>query len=327
MFTSNLRLDQYLSFILLSIVFLLPTAFVSPIFSTKDSVTKLPPLSLPVLIKMHPIPVEKSFPSEGNSASSSALAALSPQSFSASLSAQAVIAIDVPSGAILLEKNKDQKLAPASTTKLLTALVARKLYPLDEVILLKEKPLNIGHTIGFAQGEKFLVRDILTALLVNSGNDAAEILAQHHPRGREAFMKEMNQLSVGLHLKESYFINPSGLDAAAHYSSAWDLSLVAREVMKDEFLRSLVGTEYAEITNQAQTHRYPLRNTNLLLGTEPGVVGIKTGTTDLAKEALVTQVEKDDKQILLVVLGSDDRYLDSKAVIEWVFNHYQWQQI
>jgi len=301
---SKLRIDQYLALILLSLVFLLP---VKPAPAQEDASPEVE------LLQIHPIPVL-----DGDQ---------QPESFIASLSAQSIVAIDVDSAAVLLEKNSYQKVAPASTTKLMTALVARDVFGLDEIISIKNTPLNIGHSIGFQVGEEFLVEDILKALLINSGNDAAEILAQNHQQERDGFVQEMNDLAQKLHLRHTSFINPSGLDAAAHYSSAFDLSLIARELMQDEFLKSVVGTEQATITDSSSTNQYWFYNTNLLLGVEPGVVGVKTGTTDLAGEALITQVEREDREVLIVVLGSQDRYSDTKKIINWIFSHYQWINI
>ena len=137
----------------------------------------------------------------------------------------------------------------------------------------------------------------------------------------------MNRKAVDFHLLDSVFSNPSGLDSTSHYSTAFDLSLLARELMKDQVLREMVRTQQVQIQNLSSNRRYYLYNTNLLLGIEPGVVGIKTGTTDLAGEALITQVEREGKQILIVVLGSQDRYSDTKQIIDWIFSHYQWLEI
>jgi len=301
---SKLRIDQYLALFLLSLVFLIPVKQVLP----QEMI--LPEI---ILDKISPIPVLN-----GDQ---------QPESFIASLSAQSFVAIDVDSAAILLEKDAHQKVSPASTTKIMTALVAKDLFDLEQALTVKNKSLNIGHTIGFEKGEKFSTNDILKALLVNSGNDAAEILAQNHPEGYDAFILAMNRKAVDFHLLDSVFSNPSGLDSTSHYSTAFDLSLLARELMKDQVLREMVRTQQVQIQNLSSNRRYYLYNTNLLLGIEPGVVGIKTGTTDLAGEALITQVEREGKQILIVVLGSQDRYSDTKQIIDWIFSHYQWLEI
>lgn len=301
---SKFRIDQYLALLLLSLVFLIPVKAGLPKAELK------PPVEL---AEIHPLPVLNQ--------------AADQDSLVATLSAQSVLALDINSGVILLENNSRQKVAPASTTKLLTALVAKKTFALQDIISIQTTPLNVGHTIGFQVGEEFSVEDMLKALLINSGNDAAEILAQNHPQGRTGFIQAMNQLASDLHLQESWFMNPSGLDAAAHYSSAVDLSLIAKEVMKDDFLSKLVNTKQAIITNQAQTNQYLIENTNLLLAEDLGVVGIKTGTTDLAGEALITQLNRAGREVMIVVLGSQDRYGDTRAVINWIFSHYQWLNI
>lgn len=295
------RVDQYLALFLISLLFLVPVS--------KDQAQQqiLAPIKL---APIHPIPT--------------LVSTAQPSEFTATLSADAVVAIDVDSAAILLDKNSHQKLAPASTTKIMTALVAIDTFPLDQVITIKDNPTKIGHVIGFNQGEKFTVGDMLKALLINSGNDAAEILAQNYPQGRAAFIQAMNSKAQKLHLSESAFVNPSGLDAAAHYSSAFDLSLLARELMKNKYLRTLVGTKQAMISDQAGKNTYQFYNTNQLLGVEPGVVGVKTGTTELAGEDLITQVERDGHRLIIVVLKSQDRYYDTRQIIRWLFSHYQW---
>lgn len=300
----KLRIDQYLALIVLSLIFLLP------IKTKSQEEEMLAPIELSRVTAIAVLDENQN-----------------PVDFTASLSAQSVVAIDTDSAAILLEKNPQQKVSPASTTKMLTALVAKDIFELDQVISIRQQPLNIGHTIGFAKGEEFLVKDILEALLVNSGNDAAEVLAQNHPQGYDAFIAAMNNKALELNLKNSAFTNPSGLDAAAHYSSALDLSLVARELMKDEVFKKMVNTQQVQISDISDNNHYYLYNTNLLLGIEPGVVGIKTGTTDLAGEALITQIEKEGQRISIAVLGSQDRYADTKQIIDWIFSHYQWLEI
>lgn len=299
------RVDQYLSLVVLSVFFLVTVKAVAPAQTQTIKHLKLK--------AMAPVPVLTTKTRSDN--------------FVASLSAQSVSVIDVPSATVLLAKNSDQKVSPASTTKLMTALVARDIFDLDQVLTVRSQPTNVGHTIGFQAGEEFLFPDLLKALLVNSGNDAAEVLAQNHPQGREGFMADMNRQADSIKLQATFFINPSGLDAAAHYTTAFDLSLIAREVMKDDVLKQIVATQQARIQDRILGKEYYFYNTNLLLDTEPGVVGIKTGTTDLAGEALVTQLERDGRQLIIVVMGSQDRYADTKKIINWIFSHYQWELI
>lgn len=308
---SKIRLDQYLALFLLAVVLLLSFA------QEKRPITS--EASPPELVEMAAAPVNKSNDADELVA------------FTATLSAEAVTVVDLDSAAILLTKNQDQRLAPASTTKIMTALVARELYSLDQVLTVPAELSVIGHTIGFTAGQEFLAEELFKALLINSGNDAAVVLAANHPQGLSGFVEAMKQKAQELGLKKTSFVNPSGLDAAAHYTTAFELSLLARELMKDEFLRELVKTETAEISDITGQSHYYLDNTNQQLGKELGVVGIKTGTTNLAGQALVTQVNRladgEERSVLIVLLGSQDRYLDAKAIIDWIFSHYQWREI
>lgn len=306
------RFDQYIALALVVVLLLI---------STRQTQSPLPaPQAQADLIEMADLPLLTLEDPE-----------LAAASFSASLSAQAVLAVDLDSAAFLLAKNEDQFLAPASTTKIMTALVAQDLYQLDEVVTVREDVFSVGHTIGFKPGEQLTVRALLKALLINSGNDAAVILAQHHPQGEVGFMVAMNQKAQELNLNQTSLINPAGLDAAAHYTTAFELSLMARELMKNEFFRQLVKTKEAQITDVSGQDQYYLYNTNQLLATIPDVVGIKTGTTDLAGEALVTQINREvlgkKRRVLVVILGSQNRYQDARATIDWIFSHYQWREI
>ncbi len=311
---SKIRLDQYLAIFLLAILILVSFAQESPKLNLEPE-----PSQSMQLLAMADLPVfmSKNVEEKAN--------------FSATISAEALVVIDSNSASILLEKNSYQRLAPASTTKIMTALVARELYQLNDLLTVPTDLVVEGHTIGFYPGQQFTAKDLFQALLINSGNDAAAVLAANHPQGRPGFIEAMNQKAIELHLKKTSFINPSGLDAAAHFSTAFELALMARELMKDNFLRELVRTEAAEIVDQTDQNHYYLYNTNQQLGAVPGVVGIKTGTTDLAGQALVTQLERavagKSRSIMIVLLGSQDRYQDSKAIIDWVFSHYQWREI
>jgi serine-type D-Ala-D-Ala carboxypeptidase (penicillin-binding protein 5/6) len=249
---------------------------------------------------------------------------LETSQFIATISAHSALVLDIPSAAILVEKNSHEAVSPASTTKMLTALVARDQYQLDEVVTIKEAAFSVGHIVGFEIGEQLKVEDLLTSLLVSSGNDAAFALAAHHPQGYSGFIAAMNKKATALHLSHSSFRNPSGLDDLEHLSTARDLSIVARELMKDSLLAALVGTKQTVIHDVSGSKQHALYNTNELLHVEPGVVGIKTGTTELAKESLVTEVDRNGRQLLIVVLGSEDRYRDTRLLLRWVEQHYEW---
>lgn len=248
--------------------------------------------------------------------------------FVATLSATAVYVADTDSGSILLTKNPEELRFPASTTKLMTALVARKEYQLHDVATISAEVVNTdGTKVGLAVGEVQTVENLLKATLISSGNDAAMALALHHPSGLAGFLSEMNQTAHELHLNSTNYTNPAGLDDMTQQASARDLGILAREVMADPVLRSIVRTKYAFIQDQSGYRGHQLHSTHQLLGVVPGVVGIKTGTTQQAGQTLVTQLERDGRSITIVVMGSQDRYADTIAIIDWVFSRYIWVDV
>jgi serine-type D-Ala-D-Ala carboxypeptidase (penicillin-binding protein 5/6) len=244
-----------------------------------------------------------------------------------SLSALGVVVIDVPSAAVLYARHPDAPRAPASTTKLMTALVARELYQLEDVVTASLSGTVEGNVMGVEPNEPWSVKNLLYAMLISSANDAAEVLAQAAPGGRAAFIDRLTQKTAELHLTGTVLTNPAGLDTEYHQMTPRDLGVVAREIMKDDVLRQIVATPNYIISNDSNTRNVPLTTTNQLLGVTPGVVGIKTGTTDLAGQTLVTLVERDGRQVVIVVMGSSDRYADTLTIIDWVFSRVEWRDV
>ncbi len=241
------------------------------------------------------------------------------------ISAVGAIAIDQDSGTVLYGKSERQIFAPASTTKLMTALLARKVFPPGSILVVPSVAEVGGTKIGLVNGEKLSIESVLEGALIPSGNDAAHTIAANYPGGIEVFVAEMNQLARDLNLKNTYFNNPTGFDSQYHQTTARDLALLAREVMKDPLLRSIVGTKQTTIFDLTGKERHTITNTNHLLLSDPAVVGIKTGTTEDAGQVLITQIKENDHTIIIVVLGSIDRYADTIAIRQWIENGYQWQ--
>jgi len=252
---------------------------------------------------------------------------LPPQNTIASLSASAIYIMDRDSGAILYQKNSDAPRYPASTAKMMTAIVSRKVYSLDRVLTVKEAAFTTGTVAGLKLGEEITVENLLKALLIPSGNDAALVLGENHPFGYQGFVTQMNQLATALHLSKTTFHNVSGLDSDNELSSARDLAILANELMKDPVLRSIVGTSQTKVTDQSGQQVHYLKSTQELYGEVPGVVGIKTGTTENAGENLITEIDRGDHKVIIVVLGSTDRFGETKYLINWVFSHYEWQTV
>jgi D-alanyl-D-alanine carboxypeptidase (penicillin-binding protein 5/6) len=245
------------------------------------------------------------------------------------LTATSAYAYDLQSATLLYEKNARSKLYPASTIKMLTALVAVDYYQLDKLLNVNLETEIIGNKINLQTGEQLRVKDLLSALLLASANDSAYVLANNYPGGVEAFVFAMNQKAKELQLTDSIFYNPAGLDENGQLSSARDLNILARELLKNNFLKELVATPYLEINSlnannpEQILNFYQLFNTNQFLSTLGGVKGVKTGTTDLAGQVLVTLVERNNREILISLMNSQDRYADTEKLLAWIFNTYR----
>ncbi len=315
----KLRFDQYVSVFLLVFFFLFQqkvwgSVVMTPV-SQEISTQETFSLSDSAFIDIAPVPLAKE---------TSPQPSISKDQMAAQLTAQAVYVMDVNSGSILLEKNKDQLRAPASTTKMLTAVTARQIYNLDTVFEVKEEAFTLGNAMGLQIGEEIRVADLLQGLLIQSGNDAAFVLANNHPLGYQGFIAQMANVAQRLHLDKTSFSNPSGLDEDDHKTTAHDLAILAKEVMKDPLLRKIVSTKQAIVSDVFGEKKHYLSNTHQLLAEVLGVVGIKTGTTWEAGETLVTQVNRDGNSIIIVLMASQDRYGETRMIIDWVFNYYTW---
>jgi len=242
------------------------------------------------------------------------------------ISARAALAVDLDSGVTLYEKNPDKLLLPASTTKIITALVAMDYYP-EEMVLKVGKFKVEGQKMGLVEGEEITVGNLLYGLLMFSANDAAEVLAQNFPGGRDSFIAAMNQKAQQLHLENSNFVNPSGLDGGNHFSTARDLVRVSQIAMENPKFAEIVGTKEKEIKSVDGLISHKLVNINELVGSVDGVLGVKTGWTEDARENLVTYIERDGKKIMIAVLASQDRFGETKELIEWIFDNYQWKEV
>ncbi len=241
------------------------------------------------------------------------------------LSASAVYAIDLSSMTVLYEKDSQKVLYPASTSKMMTALVALDTFALEEELLVNQEATVSGNKLALQAGDLIKTQDLLAALLIFSANDSAYVLANNDPLGIDHFIEQMNQKAHDLGLTQTHFVNPAGLDDPGQVSTARDLSIIARELLKHQHLKDLVATQYKQISGANWS--YDLYNSNQLLGQIQGVTGVKTGTTQLAGEVLVTLVERDGHQILITLMNSQDRYQDTSKLIAWILNNYEWKKL
>lgn len=242
------------------------------------------------------------------------------------LSAESVIAVDVDSGVTLFERNPDSLVLPASTTKIITALVALDYYSEEDVLTVSNVNVE-GRKMNLVREEKMKFIDLLYGLLVFSANDAAEVIAANYPGGRDMFIAAMNLKAQELGLEKSKFSNPSGLEGSGHLTTARDLIRAAQVAMKNEIFAEAVSTKSKQVKSVDGRFTHNLRSTNELLGAMDGVVGIKTGWTENAKENLVTFVRRDNKNVVVAVLSSQDRFGETTELIDWIFGNYKWEEV
>jgi len=249
----------------------------------------------------------------------------SAQAPSLDLQAQGIIAIDTVTGAILFEQNPDIELMPASTTKLMTALVALDAYSLDQIITIDQEDRTIGNTMKLVKSEQLTVSDLLYGALVASGNDAALALALSYPNGGyTGFVAAMNQKAADLGLTHTHYQNVSGVESPGHVTTARDLSRLTLEALNNSTLRRIVATKKVLVTSTDGKYHHQLVSTNELLGTVDGVMGVKTGWTENAGECLVTYVSRNNHSIITVILDSPDRFGESQQLIDWIYSNYTW---
>ena len=242
------------------------------------------------------------------------------------LSANTIKVIDADSFVTLYEKNPNQRVFPASTTKMMTAIIALEQYPMDQVLTVG-KTIVDGNIIMLEPGEQLTAENVLYGLLVGSGNDAALVLAENYPQGVIGFVEAMNKKAKELSLYDTHFTNPMGYDQEGHYSTADDLSRLASYAMKNQEIAKIVSTSEYTVTDVTGDKIHKLKNTNELVGQVDGVRGVKTGWTENAGECLVSYVEKNNRKIISTILGSNDRFGETKSIIDWAFVNFEWKKI
>lgn len=243
------------------------------------------------------------------------------------LSARAILVKDLGTNTILYQRDANISIPIASTTKIMTALVASEYFNQNSILTVKEGAKVIGAKVGFMPGENLNFRSLLYGMLLSSGNDAAYTIAENYPGGVLGFVSAMNKKAAILNLPNTHFDNPAGFDSPKHYSSAKDLAIITQEALKNPQLARIFATKETSIVSLDKKHNHELINLNKLLSQVKGVLGVKTGFTQGAKENLVTFVDREDHQILTVILGSDDRFGESTKLIEWVYENFKWSEL
>ena len=234
------------------------------------------------------------------------------------VTAQAWIVYDLDADLVVASHRADEERPMASVTKIMTALVVVDRADLDALVRISQTAAAVGEAeIGLVAGERWSVRDLLAAVVVRSGNDAAVALAEHVGGSVEGFADLMNEKAAALGLEHSHFLNPHGLDEDGHYTSAADLVTMASAALEDPYLARLARTQLVTFRPDPSGVARRARNTNHLLGAYPGVIGMKTGFTSLAGKVLVSVFERGERRLIGVVMGSEDHFADSRALLEW----------
>lgn len=245
--------------------------------------------------------------------------------------ATSAIIIERDTGEIIFEKNKDEKLPPASMTKIMTMLLImealdKEAITYDEMVRTSEYAASMGGSQIFLEpGEEMSVRDMLKAIAVASGNDASVAMAEHIAGTEEEFVAMMNEKAKELGLEQTHFVNVNGLPAENHYSSAHDLAIMSKELLKYEDITTFTGI-YEDYLRQDSDDPFWLVNTNKLVKFYPGVDGLKTGFTREAKYCLAATAEKNDMRVITVVMGAPtpkERNAQITSMLDYAFSQYQ----
>lgn len=235
------------------------------------------------------------------------------------------IVYDRISKSMIIGKNEDVKSAMASTTKIMTTIVILEKADLNETVTVSVKAGGTGGSrLGLKRGDKTSVKDLLYGLMLRSGNDAAVTLAEHVGGSVKEFAELMNEKAAELGLTNTHFVTPHGLDDPNHYTTALELAKLTDYAMDNETFARIVGTKSTTIYINNQPRQ--INNTNELLGVLNGVVGVKTGFTNNAGRCLVTEIKRNNMDVITIVLGADtkkDRTKDSVNLIEYTFSKYK----
>ncbi|MBQ6907936.1 MAG: D-alanyl-D-alanine carboxypeptidase, partial [Clostridia bacterium] len=241
-----------------------------------------------------------------------------------SMSARSSIAIDGESGRIFYANNINEKMGMASTTKIMTAIIALEQANLEDIVTVSENAANTeGSSMYLVSGEKIKMENLIYGLMLNSGNDAATAIAEHISKNTDNFAVLMNNKSREIGLKNTSFSNPHGLDNENHYSTAYDMAMLARYAMQNEKFREIVSTKVKTIEEYDNNNFKYLTNHNKLLKIYKYCSGIKTGFTKKCGRCLVSSAEKDGVKCIVVTLNDPDDWNDHINLYENVFSNYK----
>lgn len=233
-------------------------------------------------------------------------------------SAKAAILINAETGEVIYEQNANERLPMASTTKIMTALLLCEADDMQREITVTSEMVRVeGTSMGLLAGDKVTFEALLYGMLLASGNDAANVTAYSLGGTVDGFVKLMNEKAKELGLNNTHFETPSGLDGDEHYTTAKDLSILAKYAMENKQFAKAAGSKSAVLYYGNPPYRRTLTNHNKLLKTYDGAIGVKTGFTKKAGRCLVSCAEKDGKRVIAVTLKATNDWNDHKALLDY----------
>lgn len=244
------------------------------------------------------------------------------------VSAESYIVVDAKSGQVLLSRRPHEERHPASLTKLMTALlIVENHSDLSQVVPVSEHAASMDPSKMYLYAnEHITVENLLRGLLIASANDAAVALSEWAAGSVGAFVDLMNQKARALGFKDTKFYNPMGYEDLRHHSSAYDIAMLSTYVMRQPILREIVNSGVQTVESIDGVFKHSLRPTNKLVGDED-IYGIKTGFTEQSGETLSLYAEREGHPVIVVLLGSTDRFGDGRRLVDWTYEHYSWETL
>ncbi|MBR4038704.1 MAG: D-alanyl-D-alanine carboxypeptidase [Clostridia bacterium] len=238
-------------------------------------------------------------------------------------SAKAACILEMRTGRVLFESNMHQRLPMASTTKVMTALLAIELGNAQDEVICSENAFGVSGTSIYLQlGERLTLEQMLLGLMLSSGNDASVAIAEHIAGTVDGFVALMNARAGEIGAVNTHFANPHGLPDEDHYTTAYDLALISREAMKNESFRRLVSMKKASIPWEGRSYDRQLTNKNRLLSDYPGATGVKTGFTSKAGRCLVFGAQRDGMEVVGAVLSCSDWFDEAQRLMDGCYATY-----
>ncbi|MGD8238736.1 MAG: D-alanyl-D-alanine carboxypeptidase family protein [Armatimonadota bacterium] len=253
---------------------------------------------------------------------------LGPGAALGEVTARSAVLIDGATGAVLFARDADARRYPASLTKVLTAIVVLGSDGGSELAQVGERAVQAeGMRAGLAPGQWVSVSDLLAAMLVRSGNDAAIVLAEHLGGSVEGFARMMNDTARRLGAEASHFANPHGLHDPRHYTTAHDLALIMRHAMQRPEIRRLVAQRRAVVSSTESESGNLVLSRNKLLDLYEGATGIKTGYTAAAGRCLAASAQRDGRELIAVLLDAEELWQDAEVLLDWGFDNFETVQL